>query len=572
MNEEQRKEWVQAAKEQVLRNARETDQCERDLMELYSECAMQLEKEIRAFYSKYASDNQLTETEASRLLSGKEYSSFKRSLEGYLKEIETGDDSGLILELNTLAAKSRISRKEQLLSNIYRNMAHLAGRSEEGLTELLSDLVKTNFDRKMFDIQRIAGVEWKAAGIDEGMLKQILSYPWSGKQYSQTLWGNTDKLAALVRRELTLGFMSGSSVDTMTGKIDAVMDRGRYAAQRLIRTEASYFSNQGQLLAYKEAGVEKYRFLGGGCGICQRLNGGIFSIEDAKPGENLPPIHPNCKCTTVAAYDIPVFKRREGNPLKDNPKFQEWKKRQMKAEEEDHAEPGIKGKIQSFLDDRKARKDAAAILEPYADRVKVTGDVNMRNYRMAAAELERQLEKTPIKRLDQIEVFDSRDAPGRMAAARGLSLRLGTDLMNDPEHYYQGSVVNWQDRMDRILQKLRSRMQGAPSKELQQKYSAVMEQKRYSRGNVLYEGREISCVIQHEMMHIITNDKGLKGDRRLIECYNEAIQRGDIYRISYRAAANEREFLAEAGVMYENGEPLPDYIREMVREYKTYEI
>ena len=66
MNEEQRKEWIQAAKEQVLRNARETDQCERDLMELYSECAMQLEKEIRAFYSKYASDNQLTETEASR--------------------------------------------------------------------------------------------------------------------------------------------------------------------------------------------------------------------------------------------------------------------------------------------------------------------------------------------------------------------------------------------------------------------------------------------------------------------------------------------------------------------------
>ena len=190
---------------------------------------------------------------------------------------------------------------------------------------------------------------------------------------------------------------------------------------------------------------------------------------------------------------------------------------------------------------------------------------------MAAAELKRQLEKTPIKRLDQIEVFDSRDAPGKMASARGISLRLGTDLMNDPEHYYQGSVTDWQDRMNRILQKLRSRMQGAPSEELQQKYSAVMEQKRYSRGNVLYEGREISCVIQHEMMHIITNDRGLKGDRRLIECYNEAIRRGDIYRISYRAAANEREFLAEAGVMYENGEPLPDYIREMVREYKTYE-
>ena len=88
VNEEQRKEWIQAAKEQVLRNARETDQCERDLMELYSECAMQLEKEIRAFYSKYASDNQLTETEASRLLSGKEYSSFKPVSYTHLKIME----------------------------------------------------------------------------------------------------------------------------------------------------------------------------------------------------------------------------------------------------------------------------------------------------------------------------------------------------------------------------------------------------------------------------------------------------------------------------------------------------
>ena len=72
MNQRQRNEWIESAKEQVLRNASETDSCESDLMALYDECANGLENEIRAFYSKYASENKLTETEASKLLTGKE--------------------------------------------------------------------------------------------------------------------------------------------------------------------------------------------------------------------------------------------------------------------------------------------------------------------------------------------------------------------------------------------------------------------------------------------------------------------------------------------------------------------
>ena len=296
MNQRQRNEWIEAAKEQVLRNAKASDRCESDLMELYDECVNGLENEIRAFYSKYARDNQLTEAEASRLLTGKEYSSWRKSLEGYLKDIgEQGKDSKLLLELNTLAAKSQISRKEQLLAGIYRNMARLAGRSESELTGLLSGLVQTNYERKMYDIQTIGGVAWNVSKVDEGLLKQILQYPWSGKHYSKTLWDNTDQLAALTRRELTLGFMSGAGVDKIAKEIDTVMHKGRYAAQRLVRTESSYFANQGQILAYQEAGVSKYQFLGGGCEVCQRLNGQIFELQEAKAGENLPPIHPNCK-------------------------------------------------------------------------------------------------------------------------------------------------------------------------------------------------------------------------------------------------------------------------------------
>ena len=87
----------------------------------------------------------------------------------------------------------------------------------------------------------------------------------------------------------------------------------------------------------------------------------------------------------------------------------------------------------------------------------------------------------------------------------------------------------------------------------------------------MYEEIVIECVIQHEMMHIILNDKGLRDDKRLRDCYNRAIRDGDIFRISYRASKNEREFLSEAAVMLEHGEPLPEYIQSMVKEIKAYE-
>ena len=52
--------------------------------------------------------------------------------------------------------------------------------------------------------------------------------------------------------------------------------------------------------SYQELGIEEYIFLGGGCEICQALNGQAFKLSEAEAGVNLPPIHPNCKCTTRA--------------------------------------------------------------------------------------------------------------------------------------------------------------------------------------------------------------------------------------------------------------------------------
>lgn len=323
---------MERAKEQALKNEKRTDSNVRELIFLYDEAAARTEKEISTLFARYAKDNVLTSAEAAKLLEGKEYSRWQKSIEEYIADASgAAKNSKAMLELNTLAMKSRISRKEQLLGNIYRNTMDLAGDSTTKLDSLLGDILKVNYFEGCFNIQRELGVGFNVAKIDDKTIKSILDFAWSEKHYSEAVWGHCDHLAALTKRELTLGFIQGSSVQQMAKAIDNVMGKGRYAAERLVRTESKYFANQGELLSYKENGVKKYRFIGGGEGgscICGSLNGQIYGVDEAKPGKNFPPIHPNCLCIIVAAYDHSIFEKREhAFPLKDNIKFKEWKEK-----------------------------------------------------------------------------------------------------------------------------------------------------------------------------------------------------------------------------------------------------
>lgn len=329
MSQQERNEWMERAKQRVLENAEITDQSVKEIMFLFDEAAWTLETEINAMFQKYATENGLTNAEASKLLTGSEYSRWKKGIDEYLKEAE--GNSKTLLELNTLAMKSRISRKEQMLATVYQTMITLSRDTETKLTNLLGDMFKTNYYRGCYDMQSILGGGFNVSKVDEKMLFRILKHPWSGENYSQALWENTDKLAALAKRELTMGFMMGSSVQRMAKEINDVMGKGRYAVERLVRTESSYFSNQGELASYREMGIAEYTFLGGGCEDCQILNGQDFPVDEAEVGVNLPPIHPNCRCTILAKTGIDLFKDREGvNPLEGNPKFEEWKKKYVK--------------------------------------------------------------------------------------------------------------------------------------------------------------------------------------------------------------------------------------------------
>lgn len=330
----QQKKLVDTEKENALAEAKADDEIIEKLINCYDKTAEHLQSEIQRIVYKFAEDNELTTQQATELLKGKEYDRWRMSIQEYLKEIETSEDPKLLLELNTLSAKSRITRKEQLISQIDMEMGKLADQSNKIIKKHLEKVLVEHYYRGHYAVQKALGVGWKVGKFNPDMIKKIIEYPWETKTFSKAIWEDIDKLTTTLRKELANGMIAGHSVDKMASAINKVMDKGMYNAKRLVRTESTYFTQQAQAMSYQKMGFKKYMFVGDGCPDCAAVNGKIFTFEEAEPGVNMPPMHPNCKCRIIAQGDLSMFdyeKRGKITPLHENVKYQQWKEKFVKA-------------------------------------------------------------------------------------------------------------------------------------------------------------------------------------------------------------------------------------------------
>ncbi|MEG1972180.1 MAG: phage head morphogenesis protein, partial [Oscillospiraceae bacterium] len=245
--------WIELQKEKALRGEKIFTELETELFYLYDEAAQIIINDTAALIQRFGKDNKLSYADSLKLLSSKEYTIWKKSIEKYLSDLSVSGNPQLLIELNTLAMKSRISRNDELLSNVYRNMINIASDSDVKVTDMLKKVVETEFYKTTFGIQKMRGA-FNLARIDNGTIRNILSFPWSGKQFSQAIWDNTEALAQLTKRQLSIGFIAGHGVEKMAKSINDIMSKGKYNARRLVRTEGAYFQTQGSLLSYEENG------------------------------------------------------------------------------------------------------------------------------------------------------------------------------------------------------------------------------------------------------------------------------------------------------------------------------
>lgn len=307
------------------------------LFQEYETAAKAIKREISGFYSKYAGKYGLTYDQAVRLLNRKEYQEWKASLAEYVDRIAAVQDpkvkATLTAQLDALSANSSISRLEALEGQIDLILNDLFDKGVAQMKEQFGADFIEGYYKKCYDLQSRTGFFNEIAKIDYSAIENVVSYPWSGAMFSDRLWQNKQALVFNTREILTQGIIQGKSVNVMSSALSAKLGQSYKNAERLVRTEAAHIHAESDRAAYQEAGVEYYEYMATlevrTCETCGDLDGKHFKVSEAKAGVNYPPIHPNCRCTTVEYDpDDAMDWYNSGEPMPKETTYQEWYDRQ----------------------------------------------------------------------------------------------------------------------------------------------------------------------------------------------------------------------------------------------------
>src|SRR3712207_1251375 len=295
--------WIKRAHERAKADIRASDEVIKSINESFYNSLKQIEKEIATLFYRYSEDNELDYDLAIKLLTGDEYKSFRMELEEYIGLIESPE---ILLELNTLSAKSRISHLEESFFHIQKQIDQVYLHQSEVVQDLMKESIQGNYYKSIFDVGSVVTTDVVVKEFHKLTINEIakeFERPWSGKNFSERLWKNRTKLKEALEEEIIKMAISGANPEQATETIANRMDVAKRTAATLVHTEQAYFSGLGSLKAYKEMGVDKYIYIATldlkTSDVCRDLDHEIFPVSEAQAGVNYPPMHPRCRSATA---------------------------------------------------------------------------------------------------------------------------------------------------------------------------------------------------------------------------------------------------------------------------------
>ncbi|MCI8627723.1 MAG: minor capsid protein [Lachnospiraceae bacterium] len=136
-----------------------------------------------------------------------------------------------------------------------------------------------------YELQKGFQIGWDIAGIDQSQVEKVISKPWAvdGKNFSERIWGNKQKLIAEVHKELTQNILLGADPQKAIDTIAKKMNNSKHNAGRLVMTEEAYFSSAAQKDCFQDLDVEQYQILATldshTSEICQEMDGKVKQNE-----------------------------------------------------------------------------------------------------------------------------------------------------------------------------------------------------------------------------------------------------------------------------------------------------
>ncbi len=276
----------------------------------FDQAQAQIEKEINAWYGRFAKNNEISLQEAKKLLNTKELKEFRWDVQEYIKHgRQNALDQAWMKQLENASARVHINRLEALKIRTQNAAERAFGNELDQIDSMAARIYMDDYYHTAYEIQRGLGIGWDVAQIDQNKLDKIVSKPWTtDKQtFSDRIWKSKTQLIDSLHTELTQMCILGKSPDQTIKNIANRMNVSKGQAGRLVMTEAAYFGSVAQKDCFKDLDVEKYEIVATldskTSEICQQLDGKVFDMKDFQAGVTAPPFHCWCRSCTVPWFE-----------------------------------------------------------------------------------------------------------------------------------------------------------------------------------------------------------------------------------------------------------------------------
>lgn len=285
-------------------------QCYADIEKQYRQAQKQLEGQIAAWYQRFASNNGVTLAEAKRMLNAKELAELKWDVNQYIQYGQENAINGTwVKQLENASARFHISRLEALKLQTQQSIEVMFGNQLDSIDSTMRNVYKSGYYHTAYEIQKGVGVGWDFSALDDKQISKVINKPWAvdGKNFSERIWGNRQKLVNELNNTLTQNIILGKDPQKAIDEIARKMNTSKTNTGRLVMTEEAFFSSAAQKDCFDELDVEQFEIVATldshTSDICRGMDGKHFPMSEWKVGVTAPPFHVHCRSTTVPYFD-----------------------------------------------------------------------------------------------------------------------------------------------------------------------------------------------------------------------------------------------------------------------------
>ena len=274
--------WSKRLKQELLAKQASEADVDQAMSALYRVHQTNIEKEIQAFYQRYADDEGVSITEAKKRADKVDVQAFADKAKRYVEEKDFSPQANAELKLYNL--KMRVSRAELLQYNMDLELLAL-GEGERQLTE---KFLKAGFADEVKSQSGILGEYIKNPKTVERSMEAVLNVPFEGVTWSERIWERQQALRQVVAR---------TAHETLV--------RGRNAMAMIPELRRARVQSEAQKISMTANGFDEYEYIAEptACPICAKLDGNIYKVAEMEPGKNCAPMHPHCHCSTAPHMD-----------------------------------------------------------------------------------------------------------------------------------------------------------------------------------------------------------------------------------------------------------------------------